>query len=247
MSTGGRCRTAILISGRGSNMAALLDAARDPAYPATIALVLSNRADAAGLARAEASGVPTAVVESRGFRSDREGFERAVEVELARHDVSLVALAGFMRVLTPGFVGRWQDRMVNIHPSLLPAFPGLETHARALAAGVRLHGCTVHLVRAGVDDGPILAQAAVPVLAGDTPETLAARVLAQEHRIYPAALAWLAAGRVRVEGARALVATPDAAPSAALASPLPPWPAVPTSTADPDEESPRGAHGRRPA
>jgi phosphoribosylglycinamide formyltransferase-1 len=193
-------RTAILISGRGSNMAALLDAAAtDPDYPAAVALVLSNRADAAGLARAAAAGVPTAVVESRLFRGDREGFERAVEAELARHGVELVALAGFMRVLTPGFVGRWEGRLVNIHPSLLPAFPGLDTHARALAAGVRLHGCTVHLVSAGVDEGPIIAQAAVPVLEGDTAEALAARVLEQEHALYPAALAWLAAGRVRAE------------------------------------------------
>ena len=199
MSTGGRRRTAILISGRGSNMAALLDAARDPAYPATIALVLSNRADAAGLARAEASGVPTAVVESRGFRSDREGFERAVEVELARHDVSLVALAGFMRVLTPGFVGRWQDRMVNIHPSLLPAFPGLDTHARALAAGVKVHGCTVHFVTAELDHGPIVVQAAVPVRAGDSAASLAARVLRQEHAIYPRAVRWFIEGRLVIE------------------------------------------------
>ncbi|GGG25046.1 phosphoribosylglycinamide formyltransferase [Caldovatus sediminis] len=212
---------AVLISGRGSNMRALLAAARDPAYPAEIALVLSNRADAAGLAHAEAAGVPAAVVESRLFRGDREAFERALDAALARHGIELVALAGFLRVLTPWFVARWQDRLVNIHPSLLPAFPGLDTHARALAAGVRLHGCTVHLVRAEVDAGPILAQAAVPVLADDTPETLAARVLAQEHRIYPAALAWLAAGRVRVEGSRAVIAGAGGAPAAALANPLP--------------------------
>lgn len=214
-----RRRTAVLISGRGSNMAALLDAARNPDYPAEIALVLSNRADAAGLLRAQQAGVPTAVVESRAFRGDREGFERAMEAELAGHGVELLALAGFMRVLTPGFVARWEGRLVNIHPSLLPAFPGLDTHARALAAGVRLHGCTVHLVSAGVDEGPILAQAAVPVLPGDTPETLAARVLAQEHRLYPAALAWLAAGRVRLEGNLARI---DAnAAEGALANPLP--------------------------
>jgi phosphoribosylglycinamide formyltransferase-1 len=219
---GGKQRVAVLISGRGSNMAALLDAAaRDAAYPARVVLVLSNRADAAGLARAAAAGVPTAVVESRLFRGDREGFERAVDAELARAGVELVALAGFMRVLTPWFVARWQDRMANVHPSLLPAFPGLDTHARALAAGVRLHGCTVHLVRTGVDDGPILAQAAVPVLQDDTPDTLAARVLAQEHRLYPAAFGWLAAGRVRVEGGRAWIDGAGADPAAALASPLP--------------------------
>jgi phosphoribosylglycinamide formyltransferase 1 len=217
-------RIAILISGRGSNMAALLAAAADPAYPASIALVLSNRADAAGLGRAVASGVPTAVVESRAFRGDRDAFERAMEAELARHGVELVALAGFMRVLTPGFVRRWEGRMVNIHPSLLPAFPGLDTHARALAAGVKLHGCTVHLVTAGVDEGPILAQAAVPVLESDTAETLAARVLEQEHLLYPAALASLASGQVRLENGRARIVSALAAAGgdAALRNPLPP-------------------------
>ena len=215
-----RARTAILISGRGSNMAALLEAAADPAYPAEIALVLANRADAAGLARAAAAGIPTAVVESRTHRGDRPGFEAAVEAVLAEHRIGLIALAGFMRVLTPEFVGRWDGRLVNIHPSLLPAFPGLETHERAIAAGVRLHGCSVHLVSAGVDEGPILAQAAVPVLPGDTPATLSARVLAEEHRIYPAALGWLAAGRVRIEGGRAVV-DGAAAPDGALRNPLP--------------------------
>jgi phosphoribosylglycinamide formyltransferase 1 len=221
---GGKRRVAILISGRGSNMAALLEAAAsDPDYPASVVLVLSNRADAAGLGRAAAAEVPTAIVESRHFRGDREAFERAMEFELARHGAELVALAGFMRVLTPGFVGRWEGRMVNIHPSLLPAFPGLDTHARALAAGVRLHGCTVHLVSAGVDEGPILAQAAVPVLEGDTAETLAARVLEQEHLLYPAVLALLASGRVRVEDGRARVtAAAEASAGAALRNPLPP-------------------------
>ena len=215
-----RRRVAVLISGRGSNMAALLAAAGEPSFPAEIALVLSNRADAAGLAHAASRGVPTAVVESRAFKGDRAGFEAAMEAELARHGVEIIALAGFMRVLTEGFVTRWEGRMINVHPSLLPAFPGLDTHARALAAGVRLHGCTVHLVTAGVDEGPILAQAAVPVLAEDTDATLAARVLAQEHRIYPAALAWLAAGRVRVANGRATVAE-AAAPGDALLNPLP--------------------------
>jgi formyltetrahydrofolate-dependent phosphoribosylglycinamide formyltransferase len=227
-----RKRTAILISGRGSNMAALLAAAADPAYPAEIVLVLANKADAAGLERARQSGIATAVVESRGFRGDRAGFEAAMQAELDRYGVELVALAGFMRVLTEGFVRHWQGRLVNIHPSLLPAFPGLDTHERALAAGVRLHGCTVHLVSPGVDEGPILIQAAVPVHANDTPASLAARVLAQEHRIYPAALAWLAAGRVRLEGSRAVVTgaeAPGEKPGekpgeelgAALVSPLP--------------------------
>jgi phosphoribosylglycinamide formyltransferase 1 len=167
--------------------------------------------------------VPTAVVEHRPFRGDRAAFEAAMEAELARHGVELIALAGFLRVLTEGFVRRWEGRLLNIHPSLLPAFRGLDTHARALAAGVRLHGCTVHLVTAGVDEGPILAQAAVPVLEGDTAESLAARVLEQEHLLYPAALAALASGRVRLEGGRARVAGAEAPPrGAALRNPLPP-------------------------
>ncbi|MBU8539098.1 phosphoribosylglycinamide formyltransferase [Falsiroseomonas tokyonensis] len=220
-------RVAVLISGRGSNMAALLRAAAQPGYPATIALVLSNRADAAGLAVAQEAGVPTAVVESRGFKGDRAGFEAAMEAEFARHAVQLVALAGFMRVLTEGFVDRWRDRLINVHPSLLPLFKGLDTHARALAAGVKLHGCSVHLVRTGVDEGPILAQAAVPVLPGDDEASLAARVLEQEHRIYPAALAWLAAGLVQVQGDVVTVAAPAAA--GALVNPLPGFAPVSTS------------------
>jgi formyltetrahydrofolate-dependent phosphoribosylglycinamide formyltransferase len=220
-----RRRVAALISGRGSNMAALLAAAEQPDYPAEIALVLSNRADAAGLAHAAAHGIPTAVVESRAFAGDRAGFEAAMEAELARRGIEIIALAGFMRVLTAAFVARWEGRMINIHPSLLPAFPGLDTHARALQAGVRLHGCTVHLVTAGVDEGPILAQAAVPVLADDTEASLAERVLAQEHRLYPAALSWLAAGLVRVEGGRALVAGAAMAGDC-LANPLPSAPAL---------------------
>lgn len=225
-----RIPTAVLISGRGSNMAALLAAAADPAYPAEIVLVLSNRADAAGLAHATARGVPTAIVESRPFGRDRDGFEQAMDAELARHGVELLALAGFMRVLTEGFCARWRDRLVNIHPSLLPAFRGLDTHARALAAGVRLHGCTVHLVRPGVDEGPILAQAAVPVLAGDTEASLGARVLAQEHRLYPAALGWLAGGQVRIEGDVARIAAPAA--EGELANPLPGPAPLPTTPAE---------------
>jgi phosphoribosylglycinamide formyltransferase-1 len=206
-------------------MAALLAAAADPAYPADIALVLSNRADAAGLAHAAAHGVPTAVVESRAFKGDRAGFEAAMQAELVRHDIRIIALAGFMRVLTEDFVARWDGRMINIHPSLLPAFPGLDTHARALAAGVRLHGCTVHLVSAGVDEGPILAQAAVPVLAEDTAASLAARVLAEEHRLYPAALGWLAAGRVRLAGGIARVDGSLGA-TGSLVNPLPAAPGL---------------------
>lgn len=222
-----RRKVAVLISGRGSNMAALLEAAAPRDYPAEIALVLSNRADAPGLAYAAGRGVATAVVESRG--RTREGFEAALQAELAARRVELVALAGFMRVLTEGFVRAWEGRMVNIHPSLLPAFPGLDTHQRALAAGVRLHGCTVHLVTPGVDEGPIIAQAAVPVLPEDTEEALAARVLAEEHRLYPAALAWLASGRVRLEGGR-VVGTLRTA-TGALVNPLPGYAPLPTHRA----------------
>lgn len=214
-----RARLALLISGRGSNMAAIL-AAAGPDYPAEPVLVLSNRAHAAGLEAAAARGVPTAVVESRAFKGDRAAFEAAMEAVLTQYGVEIIALAGFMRVLTEGFVRRWEGRLINVHPSLLPAFPGLDTHARALAAGVRLHGCTVHLVTMGVDEGPILAQAAVPVLPDDTEASLAARVLAEEHRLYPAALSWLAAGRIRLEAGRAVIDGAEYAPVSIL-NPLP--------------------------
>ena len=219
-----RPRVAILISGRGTNLVALLEAAAHPEFPAEIALVVSNRADAAGLDRARDMHVPVAVVPSRAH--PREVFEADLAAVLAAHQITLLALAGFMRVLTEGFVQQWEGRMINIHPSLLPSFPGLDTHARALAAGVRLHGCTVHMVSAGVDEGPIIAQAAVPVLTHDTAESLAARVLEQEHRLYPAALAWLAAGRVRVTGGRAHVAAAEA--RGRLVNPLPAGAAVST-------------------
>ncbi len=191
-----RKRVAILISGRGSNMAALIEAAKAPDYPAEIALVVSNRPDAAGLARAEAEGVATAIVDHKPYGKDREAFDRALDGVLAAHRIELVCLAGFMRLLSPWLVQRWQGRMLNVHPALLPAFKGLDTHARALAAGEKLHGATVHLVAAEVDSGPILLQEAVPVVAGDTVETLAARVLEAEHRIYPQALKLLAQGCV---------------------------------------------------
>jgi formyltetrahydrofolate-dependent phosphoribosylglycinamide formyltransferase len=206
-----RTPVAVLISGRGSNFSALHAASLAPGYPARIALVVSNRADAPGLALAQAVGVATAVIDHRAFRGDRAGFDAAMDARLRVAGVRLVALAGFMRLLTAGFVDAWRDRLVNIHPSLLPAFPGLDTHARALTAGVKLHGATVHLVRAEMDSGPILAQGAVAVLGDDTEATLAARVLAVEHTIYPVALAWLAAGRVRVSGAVAVVEAPGAA------------------------------------
>jgi phosphoribosylglycinamide formyltransferase-1 len=188
-----RARTAVLISGRGSNMAALIAAARDPAYPAEVVLVVANRSDAAGLALARDAGVAAVAIDHRPFRGDRAGHEAAIDAALRRAEVEIVCLAGYMRLLTPLLVDAWSGRMLNIHPSLLPAFPGLDTHARALAAGVMLHGCTVHLVTQTTDEGPILAQAAVPVLPGDTVETLAARVLVQEHRIYPMALRWFLA------------------------------------------------------
>jgi phosphoribosylglycinamide formyltransferase 1 len=181
-------RVAVLISGRGSNMASLIDAAKDDSYPAEIALVVSNRPDAAGLAHARSRGIETAVVDHTHFGKDREAFERALQDVLKAHRIDIVCLAGFMRLLTPWFVGQWQGRMLNIHPALLPAFKGLHTHERALAAGVKTHGATVHLVSPEMDSGPIIAQAEVPVLDGDTPETLAARVLEAEHRIYPQAL-----------------------------------------------------------
>ena len=199
-----RRRTAVLISGRGSNLQALIDAAAAPDYPAEIVLVLSNRPDAKGLERAAAAGIPTSVVPHRDYET-RAAFEAALTEVLSEAGAELVCLAGFMRVLTEVFVGRWRGRLVNIHPSLLPAFPGLDTHARALAAGVKLHGCSVHLVSTEVDEGPIIGQAAVPVLPGDDEAVLAARVLEAEHRLYPLCLGLLAGGRVRVEGDMAAV------------------------------------------
>ena len=184
-----RPRVAVMASGRGSNMVALLRAATDPAFPAEIGLVLSNQPDAPALDQARQHGVAAAAVDHRSYGRDREAHERAIDALLGEHGIDIVCLAGYMRLLTPWLVQRWAGRMLNIHPSLLPAFPGLHTHERALAAGCRLHGCTVHLVTDVMDEGPILAQAAVPVLPGDTPDDLAARVLAQEHLLYPAALA----------------------------------------------------------
>jgi phosphoribosylglycinamide formyltransferase 1 len=204
-----KTRVAVLISGRGTNMAALIEAAEDAGYPAEIALVLSNRPQAAGLAAARACAIATAVVDHIPFGADREAFERAVQDVLAAHRIEIVCLAGFMRLLTPWLIERWQGRMINIHPALLPAFKGLDTHARALAAGVKVHGATVHFVTSDVDSGPIIVQGAVGVREDDTADALAARVLAIEHRIYPAALAWVAArrvtildGRCRIEGSR---------------------------------------------
>jgi phosphoribosylglycinamide formyltransferase-1 len=200
-----RKRVAILISGRGSNMVALIEAAKDQAHPAEIALVVSNEPTAEGLKRAAAEGIRTAVVDHRKFGKDREAFERALQNELQAHNIELVCLAGFMRLLTPWFVRQWDGRLLNIHPALLPAFKGLDTHARAIAAGAAQHGATVHFVVPEMDSGPIIAQAAVPVQSGDTEATLAARVLEVEHRIYPQALRWVAEGRVRIADGRCLI------------------------------------------
>lgn len=186
-------RVVILISGRGSNMEAILNAR----LPLEVAAVISNEPGAKGLTTAQSRNIPTAVVPHRAF-AEREDFDAALAMEINRYQPDFIVLAGFMRVLTEEFVMRYSGRMINIHPSLLPSFPGLHTHRRALDAGVRIHGCSVHFVTPGVDSGPIIIQAAVPVLAGDTEDTLAARVLAEEHRIYPQALRWLCEGRVKL-------------------------------------------------
>lgn len=204
--SGGRARVAVLISGRGSNMAALIEAAADPAFPAEIALVLSNRPDAPGLLRATEAGIPAVVVDHKMFGKDRQAFDEAVDAEIRARHIDLVCLAGFMRLLTPWFVARFEGRLINVHPALLPAFRGLDTHARALAAGVRLHGASVHFVVPEVDAGPIIVQGAVPVADDDTADSLAARVLTVEHRIYPLALRWLAEGRVSVVDGRCKIA-----------------------------------------
>lgn len=194
-------RVAILISGRGSNMVSLIEAARAPDYPAEIVLVLSNRPDAAGLDRARAAGIPARAIDHKAF-PDRAGFDAALQAELEGAGIELIVLAGFMRILTDAFVEAWTGRMINIHPSLLPLFKGTHTHERALEAGVRLHGCTVHYVVPELDAGPIVAQAAVPVLPGDDADTLSARVIVQEHRLYPAALALIAGGGAVLEEGR---------------------------------------------
>lgn len=213
-----RKRVAVLISGRGSNLAALLSACGQPDFPAGIVLVVSNRPGAGGLAHAAAAGVPTAVVDHKAFGS-KPAFEAALEAELRRAAIELVCLAGFMRLLSPGFVDAWRDRLINIHPSLLPAFPGLGTHERALAAGVRIHGATVHYVRAETDSGPIIAQAAIAVRADDTPETLSDRVLTVEHRLYPHALRLVASGAVAVRGGRVVFVAPARVADDALIAP----------------------------
>lgn len=204
-----RKRVAVLISGRGSNMAALIAAAKDQSYPAEIVLVLSNKADAGGLVTARDNGIATEIVDHTPFGKDRVAFDAAMQTKLETHCIDLVCLAGFMRLLSPGFVGLWQNRMLNIHPALLPAFKGLDTHRRALAAGAKMHGATVHFVVPEMDAGPIIMQGAVAVRPDDTEAGLSARVLAVEHRIYPAALKLVAEDRVRVADNHCLI---DGAP-----------------------------------
>jgi phosphoribosylglycinamide formyltransferase-1 len=211
-------RVAILISGRGSNMAALIDAARVADFPAEIVVVISNKADSGGLAKAEASGISTVIIESKPFGKDRAAFEAVLQSALDRHKVELICLGGFMRLLTAEFVQRWYGRMLNIHPSLLPSFPGLDPQQQALRAGVKISGATVHFVIPETDAGPIVMQGAVAVRDGDTPETLAARILEIEHRIYPEALRLVASGRIRLEGDLCHTAG-DAGSGASLISP----------------------------
>ena len=215
-----RLRLGILISGRGTNLQSLIDACADNDFPAEVGLVISNDPEARGLERAARSGIPARIVDHRPFR-DREAFERALDSALDEADIGLVCLAGFMRLLSPWFVRRWHDRLINIHPSLLPAFPGLDTHARVLAAGARISGCTVHFVRDEMDRGPIVVQAAVPVVEGDDEARLAAHVLAAEHRSYPIAVRLIAEGRVRVAGERCVIEG-EGEPGTTLVSPSSP-------------------------
>ncbi len=210
-------KVGVLISGRGSNLKSLLEACATPGFPAEIVTVISNRPGAGGLDHARAAGAAAETIDHKAFDS-REAFEAAVTAALEAAGVELLCLAGFMRVVSAGFVRHWQGRMINIHPSLLPLFPGLDTHARALEAGVRLHGCSVHYVNEQVDGGPIIGQAAVPVLPGDDPNSLAARVLTAEHRLYPACLRLVAEGKVRFQGGKAEISA-DFDPSARIFNP----------------------------
>ena len=213
-----KLKTAVLISGRGSNLQALIDACAGKDFPAQIVLVLSNETDAHGLVRAHEAGLAAKVIDHRDF-ADRESFDAELTKALEASGADLVCLAGFMRLLTAGFVEHWMDRLINIHPSLLPAFRGLNTHARALESGVRFSGCTVHFVRPEMDDGPIIVQAAVPVMMGDDEDALAARVLEAEHRAYPLALRLIAEGRVRVVNQRVTIAG-AASPQKPLLNPV---------------------------
>ena len=210
-----RARVVVLVSGRGSNMAALIDAARDPAYPAEIVAVISNRPDAGALGIAARAGIATAVVDHKVY-PDRASFDAELDRVVRSFEPDVVCLAGFMRILTDGFIEGWGAKLINIHPALLPSFKGLDTHARALEAGVRLHGCTVHVVTPEMDSGPVIAQAAVPVLDGDDEAALAARVLVAEHRLYPHALALWATGALRLESGRVVGADAARAPEALI-------------------------------
>ncbi len=199
-----KARVVVLISGRGSNLSAILEAAAAPDYPAAVVAVIANKADAPGLQLAAAAGVATEIVPSQGV-TDRTVYDQSLRDAIDRYAPDLIVLAGFMRILTADFVNHYAGRMINIHPSLLPSFTGLHTHQRALDAGVHLHGCTVHFVTAELDHGPMIAQAAIPVWPDDTVASLAARVLAEEHRVYPAAVRWFAEGRLKVVGQRVLL------------------------------------------
>ena len=219
MSVMRKTRCVVLISGRGTNLSAILKAAAAPDYPAEIVAVISNKADATGLLLAQEAGVATEVVPSLGV-TDREVYDRALLAAIDCHEPDLVILAGFMRILTPSFVSHYAGRMINIHPSLLPSFTGMHTHQRAIDAGVHVHGCTVHFVTAELDHGPMIAQAAVPVYADDDAAKLAARVLKEEHRIYPAAVRWFAEGRLKVMGQRVLLSDEPATPNVLTAPSL---------------------------
>lgn len=212
-----RRRSAVLISGRGSNLRALIAAAREPAYTADIVLVVSNRPDAAGLGLAREAGITAIAIDHKSF-AGRPAFDAELDRTLRRHDIEIVACAGFMRILTADFLSAWEGRIINIHPALLPLYKGLDTHAKALADGVRIHGCTVHFVTPEIDSGPIIAQAAVPVVSDDTAESLAARVLEAEHRLYPMALALVAADHARLQDGKAIIEAPTD-PDARLFSP----------------------------
>jgi phosphoribosylglycinamide formyltransferase 1 len=214
-----KLKVAILISGRGSNMQALIDACAAGSCPAEIVVVISNVPGAAGLGRAAAAGIATLVIDHKAF-AERSGFEDTLDAELQARGIELVCLAGFMRLLTDGFVGRWHDRLINVHPSLLPAFRGLHVHERVIAYGARFSGCTVHFVRPAMDEGPIIVQAVVPVHIDDEADRLAARVLEQEHRIYPLAVRLIAEGRTRVAEERVLIAGARA-PAIGLINPTP--------------------------
>lgn len=219
MSVMSKTRCVVLISGRGTNLSAILKAAANLDYPAEIVAVISNKPDAIGLQLAQAAGVTTEIVPSKGI-ADRDVYDHALLAAVDRHQPDLVILAGFMRILTPGFVAHYAGRMINIHPSLLPAFTGMHTHQRALDAGVHVHGCTVHFVTAELDHGPMIAQVAVPVYADDDASKLAARVLKEEHRIYPAVVRWFAEGRLTVLGQRVLLSNEALTPNVLIAPSL---------------------------